>query len=223
MLAVKTYVDRIQAGQVLAQHLAHYLGRPDALVLALPRGGVPVGFEVAKFLNAPLDVFLVRKLGVPGQEELAMGAIASGGVRLLNTDLIHEAGIPAHAIETVTALESGELKRREQTYRAGRPSRPIPGRVIVVVDDGLATGFSMRAALKALRALGPAWLCAAVPVGAPETCDELAEEADEVVCPLRPSPFQAVGLWYDHFAPTTDEDVVADLAKATELSRRAAG
>ncbi len=221
MLAVKTYLDRIQAGQILAQHLVAYLGRTDVVVLALPRGGVPVGLEVARFLNVPLDVFLVRKLGVPGQEELAMGAIASGGVRLLNTDLIAEAGIPGHAIETVTTLENGELKRREELYRAGRPPKPVEGRIVIVVDDGLATGFSMRAALKALRARQPAWLCSAVPVGAPETCDELAEEADAVICPLQPSPFQAVGLWYDHFSPTSDAEVAACLEKAADLPRAA--
>jgi putative phosphoribosyl transferase len=220
MLALKTYLDRIQAGQVLAQHLPHYLGRAGVVVLALPRGGVPVGFHVAKLLGAPLDIFLVRKLGVPGQEELAMGAIASGGVRLLNTDLIEEAGIPAHAVETVTALENAELKRRERLYRADRPAQPVPGRIIIVVDDGLATGFTMRAALKALRAREPAWLCAAVPVGAPETCEELAAEADEVICPLQPSPFQAVGLWYDHFGPTTDDEVTAILEKAANPPAR---
>jgi putative phosphoribosyl transferase len=220
MLALKTYLDRIQAGQVLAQHLPHYLGRAGVVVLALPRGGVPVGFQVAKLLGAPLDIFLVRKLGMPGQEELAMGAIASGGVRLLNTDLIEEAGIPAHAVENVTALENAELKRRERLYRADRPAQPVPGRIIIVVDDGLATGVTMRAALKALRAREPAWLCAAVPVGAPETCEELAAEADEVICPLQPSPFQAVGLWYDHFAPTSDDEVTAILEKAANPPAR---
>jgi putative phosphoribosyl transferase len=207
MLAIKTYHDRIQAGQILARHLAHHLDRVDGLVLALPRGGVPVGFEVARYLNLPLDAFLVRKLGLPGQEELAMGAIASGGIRLLNMTVIEEAGVAPREIEAVAAAESAELKRREQLYRDGRAPLRIPGRAIIVVDDGLATGFSMRAAIKGLRALRPASLTVAVPVGAPQTCDELAEEADEVVCPLRPSPFQAVGLWYDHFAPTSDDEV----------------
>jgi predicted phosphoribosyltransferase len=217
MLAVQRYIDRIQAGQILAEHLAHHTRRRDVLVLALPRGGVPVGLEVARALRAWLDIFLVRKLGMPGQEEFAIGAIASGGVRLLNTDLIQEAGIPAHTVDTLTATENAELKRREDRYRDGRAGAPVAGRIVLVVDDGLATGFSMRAALKALRARDPAWLCAAVPVGAPESCEELAGDADEVVCPLRPSPFQAVGLWYDHFPATTDEEVVASLEQAAAL------
>lgn len=213
MLAVKTYVDRVQAGQVLARLLEPYRGQPRGLVLALPRGGAPVGLEVARFLRWPLDVFLVRKLGLPGQEELAMGAIASGGIRLLDTALIESAGVPADTVEEITARETAELKRREQLYRGAHPAHPIPGRLVIVVDDGLATGFSMRAALKGLRALKPAQLIAAVPVGAPETCGELARDADLVVCPLQPSPFQAVGLWYDHFAPTDDDEVRRCLAE----------
>jgi putative phosphoribosyl transferase len=220
LLAVKTYHDRVQAGQVLARHLAHHRGEPDGLVLALPRGGVPVALEVARHLNLPLDVFLVRKLGLPGHEELAMGAIASGGIRLLNVSVIEEAGVSANAIEAVTATESEELKRREELYRGARPAQAIPGRSIIVVDDGLATGFTMRAALKGLRALKPLSLTVAVPVGAADTCDELAEEADELVCPLQPSPFQAVGLWYDHFAATSDDEVCKRLAEGAELPLR---
>jgi putative phosphoribosyl transferase len=207
MIAVKTYLDRMQAGQILARQLKHHVDRPLALVLALPRGGVPVAHEVAKFIHAPLDVFVVRKLGVPGDEELAMGAIASGGLRLLNMSVIEGNGVSEGALEMTTAEQTAELKRREQLYRGDRPLRPITGRVVIVVDDGLATGFSMRAALKGLRALKPAWLAAAVPVGAPESCEELYGDADEVICPLRPTPFRAVGLWYDHFAPTSDEEV----------------
>jgi len=219
MQAVNTYRDRGQAGQVLAQHLAAYRARPEVLVLALPRGGVPVGLEVAKFLSAPMDVFLVRKLGMPGHEELAIGAIASGGIRLLNRELILEAGIPARDVDAIVVRETAELQRREALYRGHRPAPRLAGRTILLVDDGLATGFSMRAALAAARRHEPAWLAAAVPVGAPETCDELAEQADEIVCPLRPSPFQAVGLWYDHFQPTTDEEVHACLREAASLPR----
>jgi putative phosphoribosyl transferase len=218
---VRTYRNRAQAGAVLAQHLSQYLDRPGTLVLALPRGGVPVALEVARFLHAPMDVFLVRKLGMPGQEELAIGALASGGVRLLNRDLIEEAGIAAREIDAIAARELAELERREKLYRGPRPAPEIAGHHVIVVDDGLATGFSMRAAVAALRRQHPAWLTVAVPVGAPETCDELADDCDELVCPLRPSPFQAVGLWYEHFEPTSDDEVRAGLEQAAHFPRDA--
>jgi predicted phosphoribosyltransferase len=212
---MNTYRDRHHAGQVLAEQLAHYRNRREALVLALPRGGVPVGFEVAKSLNVLLDVFLVRKLGLPGQEEFAIGAIASGGVRLLNRDLIVEADLSTQEIDAITARETAELNRREQRYREDRPAHELAGRLVIVVDDGLATGFSMRAAVTAVKLQRPAWLTIAVPVGAPDTCDELATMADELVCPLQPSPFRAVGLWYDRFEPTSDDEVRSCLAQIT--------
>jgi predicted phosphoribosyltransferase len=204
--------DRRDAGRALAAELGHHAGRGDVLVLALPRGGVPVAHEVAAALAAPLDVFLVRKLGVPGREELAMGAIASGGVRVVNDRVVDELGIPAEVIDTVTAAEGAELARREAEYRAGRPPLDVRGKTAVLVDDGLATGSTMRAAVRAVRGLGPARVVVAVPVGAAATCAELAAEADEVVCPVRPEPFLAVGYAYRDFAQTTDAEVRALLA-----------
>jgi predicted phosphoribosyltransferase len=208
--------DRFDAGRVLAEHLRRYANRPDVLVLALPRGGVPVGFEVARALNASLDVFLVRKLGVPGHEELAMGAIASGGVRVLNDEVVRVLRIPEEVIDEVAAEEQRELGRREREYRGDRPPPDVRGRVVTLVDDGLATGSTMRAAVAALRQRGPARIVVAVPVGAAETCAELQDEADEVVCAQAPEPFYAVGLWYEDFAQTTDEEV-------HDLLQRAAG
>lgn len=208
--------DRREAGRVLAARLMHYAGRPDVLVLALPRGGVPVAFEVARALRAPLDVFLVRKLGVPGHEELAMGAIASGGVRVLNEEVVNVLRISAEDLDAVAAEEQRELERREQAYRDGRPAPDVRGRVVVLIDDGLATGSTMRAAVAALRRRGPARIVVAVPVGAPETCAEFQDEADEAVCARTPEPFYAVGLWYEDFAQTTDAEV-------HELLQRAAG
>jgi predicted phosphoribosyltransferase len=208
------FQDRIDAGRQLATKLLRYAGRPDVLVLALPRGGVPVGFAVAQALEAPLDVFLVRKLGVPGREELAMGAIATGGVRVLNEDVVRHLDIPPEVIDEVTEQEGRELERREQSYRGNRPPPAVAGRIVILVDDGLATGSTMRAAVAALRRQGPARIVVAVPVGAPETCGELAREADEVVCALMPEPFYAVGLWYDDFSQTSDEEVRELLAEA---------
>jgi predicted phosphoribosyltransferase len=199
--------DRADAGQVLAERLLHYAGRPDVLVLALPRGGVPVAFEVARALGAPLDVFLVRKLGVPGQRELAMGALATGGVRVLNREVVEALGIPDEVVDAVAAEEREELERREQEYRGDRAPPDVRGRVVILIDDGLATGSTMRAAVAALRRLGPARVVVAVPVGAPETCAELRREADEVVCARTPEPFYAVGRWYVDFSQTTDEEV----------------
>jgi predicted phosphoribosyltransferase len=206
--------DRAEAGRRLAVKLNKYAGRPDVLVLALPRGGVPIAYEVAEALGAPLDVFLVRKLGVPGREELAMGALASGGVRVLNEDVIDAVGIPEQVIDEVASREQKELERRERLYRDDRPPPEVEGRTVILVDDGLATGSSMRAAVAALRKLKPARIVVAVPVGAHQTCSELAREADEVVCAVTPDPFYAVGLWYEDFAQTSDEEVRDLLASA---------
>jgi len=208
------YPDRRAAGQALAARLGHCAHVPGALVLALPRGGVPVGHEVARELGLPLDVFIVRKLGVPGHEELAMGAIASGGVRVLNRQVIDDLGLPEAAIEAVTAAELAELQRRERLYRAQRPPLDLLGRTVILVDDGLATGSTMRAAVAAVREQGAARVIVAVPVAPPYTCDTLARQADEVICPLRPHNFEAVGQWYEDFAQTTDDEVSALLASA---------
>ncbi len=184
-----------------------YSGQPDVLVLALPRGGVPVAFEVAQALHAPLDVFIVRKLGMPGHEELAIGAIASGGVRVLNEDLIRLLGVPNNVLQDITARELEELRRREAAYRGSRPPEPIAGRTVILVDDGLATGASMRAAVRALRREGAARIVVAVPVAAADTCESLRPEVEDVVCAVTPEPFTAVGAWYEDFRQTTDEEV----------------
>ena len=199
------FQDRHHAGRVLATRLGHYLGRPGLLVLALPRGGVAVGFEVAHALHAPLDVFVVRKLGYPGHEEYAMGAIASGGVQVLNPDLAGH--IAPQIVAAEVARERGELQRRERLYRGDLPAPHLQGRTVVVVDDGLATGSTMRAAVQAIRQQQPARICVAVPVGAFETCEQLVAEADEVVCVEQPSPFRAVGLWYEDFPQASDTEV----------------
>jgi predicted phosphoribosyltransferase len=201
------FFDRVDAGRQLAEALAAYSGRSDVVVLGLPRGGVPVAREVARRLGTPLDVFLVRKLGVPGHPELAMGAIAEGGVEVLSDDLIHELGIPQRMVQQVAVRERMELDRRDALYRDGRPLPAIRGRVVILIDDGLATGATMQAAVTALRRHEPARIVAAVPVGARETVDRLSRFADEVVCLIAPEPFQAVGLWYDEFTQTTDEEV----------------
>jgi predicted phosphoribosyltransferase len=211
--------NRSDAGQKLAATLMTYANRPDVLVLALPRGGVPVGFEVAQALHAPLDVFLVRKLGVPGREELAMGALASGGVRVLNEDVVNQLGIPDEVIDAVTTEEARELSRREHAYRDDRPFPQVKGATILLVDDGLATGSTMRAAVAALRQQGPAHIVVAVPVGAAETCDELRRIADEVACVRNPEPFWAVGIWYEDFSQTTDEEVHDLLERAASEQR----
>jgi len=207
--------DRTHAGRRLAAELAPYAGRPNLLVLALPRGGVPVAFEVAQALDAPLDVFLVRKLGVPGHEELAMGAIASGGIRVLNPEVVRMLRVPEHAIDAVAAKEERELERRERAYRGDRPEPEIRGRTVLLVDDGLATGSTMRAAVAALRSEHPERLVVGVPVSAPDTCDALRDEVDDIVCAITPEPFHAVGLWYQDFSQTTDEEVHALLERAT--------
>jgi predicted phosphoribosyltransferase len=209
------FANRREGGVALADRLAFLAGRTDVVVLALPRGGVPVGYEVARALGAPLDVFVVRKLGLPGHAELAMGAIASGGVRVMNEDVLDSIDVPPSAIDQVTRAEQAELERRERAYRDGRPPVPIDGRIVVLVDDGLATGSSMRAAVLAVRRLKPARVVVAVPVGARKTCLDLREVADEVVCAFSPDPFSAVGLWYADFSQTTDEEVRRLLAQTT--------
>jgi putative phosphoribosyl transferase len=208
------FADRREAGRFLASKLKEYADRPDVLVLALPRGGVPVAYEVAQALHAPLDIFLVRKLGLPGREELAMGAIASGGVIVLNEDVVRALGITQDVLESVIAAEHKELERRERSYRGDRPPPDVRGRTVILVDDGLATGSTMRAAVAALRRQGPARIVVAVPIGAPETCSEFEREADDVICAVTPEPFYAVGLWYGDFSQTTDEEVRELLAQA---------
>jgi predicted phosphoribosyltransferase len=214
------FLDRSDAGERLAADLAAYARRPDVVVLGLPRGGVPVAYEVARRLEAPLDVFVVRKLGVPGHEELAFGAIASGGVRVLNQDIVDELELGPAVILDIEVLEREELERREQEYRGERPPLDLRGRVVILVDDGLATGASMRAAVAALRRLGPVRVVVAVPVADASTCEALGEEADEVICAVTPDPFIAVGLWYRDFSQVTDEEVRNLLALAAGARRR---
>src|SRR5262249_30663353 len=213
-ITMMRFKNRTEAGRFLAERLSAYANRPDTLVLGLPRGGVPVAYEVATALNAPLDVFVVRKLGVPGHEELAMGAIATGGARTLNRDVIEYLRIPDEVIDEVTEREEQELGRRELLYRDNRPARSPRDRVTILVDDGLATGSSMRAAALAVRQQQPASVVVAVPVAASQTCDDLRGEADVVVCGFTPEPFYAVGLWYEDFSQTTDEEVRELLARA---------
>jgi predicted phosphoribosyltransferase len=201
------FSDRREAGRALAERLRHLANRNDVVVLGLPRGGLPVAAEVADALGAPLDVFVVRKLGLPGHEELAMGAIASGGVRVLNDDVVQWSAPSAAAIEAVTRTELAELERREQLYRGGRALTPVAGKIVILVDDGLATGSTMRAAVLAVRRLDPARVIVAAPVGAAETCAAMRDTADEVVCAATPEPFRAVGLWYRDFSQTTDDEV----------------
>jgi predicted phosphoribosyltransferase len=209
----RQFADRYEAGRRLAGELSAYVGRRDVLVVALPRGGVPVGFEVARALKAPLDVMQVRKLGVPGHEELAMGAIASGGVRIVSENVVEALRIPERVIATVAAAEAQELERRERIYHQDRSFPDVRGRTVILVDDGLATGSTMRAAAAALRALGAERLVAAVPVAPKESCDTLREVVDDVVCASTPERFLAVGEWYQDFAQTSDEEV-------SELLRR---
>jgi len=212
----RAFANREEAGRQLAEKLDKYAGRDDVIVLGLPRGGVPVAYEVAKRLRAPLDVFIVRKLGVPGFEELAAGAIASGGVRVLNEEVVRAIPYADDAIEAVTAKETTELERREQIYREGRPPPELRGRIAILVDDGLATGATMRAAVKALRQRGTAKIVVAVPVGPPDTCREITEEADETICLSTPHFFQAVGQYYEDFSQTSDEDVRELLSQAAQ-------
>src|SRR5438445_3296168 len=212
----RAFANRTEAGRLLAEKLVQYAGRDDVVVLGLPLGGVPVAYQVARRLGAPLDVFIVRKLGVPGFEELAAGAIASGGVRVLNEDVIRAIPHADQAIEAVTARETTELQRREQIYREGRPAPELRDRIAILVDDGLATGATMRAAIKALRQRGAANIVVAVPVGPPDTCHEIEEQADETICLSTPEFFQAVGQYYDDFSQTSDEDVRELLSQAAQ-------
>src|SRR5438445_3902544 len=212
----RAFPDRIEAGRLLAEELEKYADRDDVIVLGLPRGGVPVANEVAKHLHAPLDVFIVGKLGVPGFEELAAGAIASGGVRVLNEDVMRAIPHADEAINAITARETAELERREQIYREGRPPPELRDRIVILVDDGLATGATMRAAVKALRERGAAKIVVAVPVGPPDTRHELEERADETICLSTPEFFQAVGQYYEDFSQTSDEDVRELLSQAAQ-------
>lgn len=212
------FADRRDAGRQLAGQLGAYAHRDDVTVLALPRGGVPVAAEIARALGAPLDVLVVRKLGLPGQPEYAMGAIASGDVRVLNTQVIQQLAISFPAIDIVTRAELRELHRREKLYRGDRPMPPIAGRQIILVDDGMATGASMRAGVHALRDLHPARIVVAVPVSAAQTCHLLAQDADEVVCGHTPERFRSVGQWYETFDQTTDDEVRRLLAASGELA-----
>jgi putative phosphoribosyl transferase len=211
------FKDRADAGRRLAEELSGYSGRTDVIVLGLPRGGVPVAFEVAKGLKAPLDIFLVRKLGAPGQKELAMGAIAPGRVRVLNRDVVQALNISDEIIEAIAAEEQQELERRERAYRGDRPKPDVRGRTLILVDDGLATGASMRAAVIALRGQEPAGIIVAVPTAAPETCEALKDEVDEIVCVLTPQPFLGIGASYEEFSQMTDEEVCELLEQASSL------
>ena len=208
----RAFQDRREAGRELARLLATIENRADVVVLALPRGGVPVAYEIARALGAPLDVFLVRKLGTPGHQELAMGAIASGGIRVLNDEVVHALGIRPDQIDAVARREQAELERRDASYRGGRPLRALTGRTVILVDDGLATGSTMKAAVQAVKQQHPARVVVAVPVGAAETCRALGAIADQVICARTPSPFSAVGQWYRDFSQTSDDEVIALLS-----------
>ena len=214
--AGQRFRDRTEAGKLLASRLSRYVNRPNVLILALPRGGVPVAFEIARALHAPLDVFLVRKLGVPGQEELAMGAIATGNVRVLQSDVVSALGIPPSAIEAVTAGEMRELARRERAIRGDRPSLQIRNREVILVDDGLATGSTMCAAIASIKQQHPERIIVAVPVAARKACEEFRNAVDEIVCLTTPESFHAVGVWYEMFPQLTDEEVRECLKKADE-------
>jgi putative phosphoribosyl transferase len=220
-MSVQPFKNRVQAGKLLAQHLDTYANRPDAIVLALPRGGVPVGFAVAQALHIPLDIMVVRKLGVPRQEELAMGAIAGNGEQIVRNEVAHMLNISNDVIEDVARRERIELQRREALYRSGRPQPNLAGRAVILVDDGLATGATMTAAALAVRAQDPANLVIAVPVGAPDTCHALRAHADEVVCLQKPASFRAVSLWYDEFPQTSDREVIDLLQQAQHLPHAA--
>ncbi len=211
---MERFKDRREAGRVLARKLSAYAGQTDVIILALPRGGVPVAYEVALALNAPLDIFLVRKLGLPGREELAIGAIASGGIRVLNEDIIRVLGVPEEVINIVARNELQELQRREHNYRGDRPAPELRGRKVILIDDGLATGASMRAAVVGVRAQHPARIVIAVPAAAPELCNAFQFEVDEMVCAMTPEPFYGLSRWYEDFSQTNDEEVRMFLREA---------
>ncbi|KTD39313.1 phosphoribosyltransferase [Legionella nautarum] len=213
---MEKFVNRYEAGAILAGQLKDYANAPNTIVLALPRGGVPVAYEMAKALSLPLDLFIVRKLGVPGQEELAMGAIATGGAVVFNDEIINSLHLSEASIQKVIHAEQKELQRRESAYRPERPPLQLKGKTVILVDDGIATGASMLAALKAVHQQKPASLIIAVPVAAKATCDDLASRVDRLICPLRPVNFYAVGLWYEDFNQTSDEEVFELLAKANQ-------
>ncbi len=215
--------NRHDAGQFLATKLQQYANRDDVLVLGLPRGGVPVAYEVAEALNAPLDVFVVRKLGVPGHEELAMGAIASGNTRVLNRDVVQGTGVSQDVIDRITQREREELQRREHAYRDDRPEPAIKDKTVILVDDGLATGATMWAAVVALRQLDPAQIVVAVPASSPETCADFESEVDQIVCAITPVPFAGVGRWYRDFSQTTDDEVRDLLRQAAQRPASQAG
>ncbi len=211
---MERFTDRRHAGRILAQKLSAYTGQTDVIVLALPRGGVPVAYEVALALNAPLDIFLVRKLGLPGREELAIGAIASGGIRVLNEDIIRVLGVPEEVINIVARNELQELQRREHNYRGDRPAPELHDRKVILIDDGLATGASMRAAVVGVRAQHPARIVIAVPAASPELCNAFQFEVDEMVCAMTPEPFYGLSRWYEDFSQTTDAEVRMFLEQA---------
>ena len=213
-----TFQNRRDAGKRLASLLHEYAGVKNVLVLGLPRGGVPVAYEVAQALHAPLDVFVVRKLGVPGQEELAFGAIATGGVRILNSSVMEHARITEEEVETVSRAETKELERRERAFRGGRAAPQIEGRTVILIDDGLATGATMRAAIMALRQQHPARIVVGVPAASPESCAEFQDEVDDIVCAVTPDPFYSVGSWYDDFSQTTDEEVQDLMDRVSQTS-----
>jgi putative phosphoribosyl transferase len=210
------FKNRREAGKLLAEKLIHYKNKSDILVLALPRGGVPVAFEVAKSLNAEMDIFIVRKLGIPGHEELAMGAIATGGIRILNEDVVRVINIPLSAIELVTHQELLEIKRREEQYRGNTPEPMVSAKTVIIIDDGLATGSSMKAAISALKRQGPASITVAVPVAEAGVCNNFRQIADDVICVKTPVNFRAVGMWYEDFTQTSDQEVI-DLLKEAKL------
>jgi predicted phosphoribosyltransferase len=218
MISANRFRDRIAAGQALAQHFLDRRIRKKTVVLALPRGGVPVAQQIAEALAVPMDVFMVRKVGPAGHSQIAIGAIATGGVQLIDDTLIAQAKIPTGVVSQMIANETAELKRREALYRGGTPALNLTHKSIILVDDGVATGYTMRVAILALRQLNPAHVTVAIPVGAPETCRVIAALVDELICPLQPSPFHAVGLWYDHFPAITDEEVREEIAEARRVA-----
>jgi len=213
------FEDRFDAGRFVARQLQHHAGNPNVVVLALPRGGVPVAYEIARAIDAPLDVFVVRKLGAPGYEELAMGAIATGGVRVFNEEVIQHLGVSQSWIEATIREQEEELQRREEAYRGDRSPAELQGKTVILVDDGLATGASMRAAVRALRQRQPAAITVAVPIGSRDTCDQFRPEVEEIVCGRTPEPFHAVGAWYQDFTQTTDDEVRELLDRAAHERR----